>query len=77
MADIDLERFARLRALHGKAAQRSVADVRSAGARFKAESRGLAAAASDARRERTQAAAADGTSLRDALAAAMKRSSRT
>jgi len=76
MVDIDLERFARLRARYGKSARRSVAGVRSAGARFKTESRGLAAARGDARRKRTQAAA-DGTSLRDALAAALKRSSRT
>ena len=77
MADIDLERFGRLRARYGRPAQRSIAGVRAAGARFKAESKGLAAAAADARRTRTQDAAANGTSLRDAVAGALQRSSRS
>ncbi len=77
MADIDLDRLALLRARLGRPAKRSTAAVRSTGARFKAGSRGLGTASDDARRARTQEALSDGRSIREAFAAALKRSPRT
>jgi hypothetical protein len=76
MADIDRERLALLKARYGKPAKRSTASVRSLGARFKSGSRGLAASVDEARRARTLEAA-DGQSMRESLAGALRRSSRT
>jgi hypothetical protein len=76
MADIDRERLALLKTRYGKPVKRSTAAVGSLGARFKAGSRGLAASVDETRRARTLEAA-DGQSLRDSLAGALKRSSRT
>ncbi len=76
MADIDLERIARLRARFGQPAKRNTAAVKSIGARFKAESRGLAASTDEARRARTRDAT-DGESIRESFAGALRRSPRS
>jgi hypothetical protein len=72
MADIDLERLALLKARYGKPTNRNLAGVRSIGARFKASSRGLAAARDKARSRRTLEAA-NGRTARDAFAGALRR----
>jgi hypothetical protein len=77
MTDIDLERLARLRARYGKPAKRSTAAVRSAGARFRDRSKGLAASTDKTRRNRTLEPSADGRSIRASLAGALRRSRRT
>jgi hypothetical protein len=76
MADIDRERLALLKARYGKPVKRSLTNVRTAGAQFRAGSKGLAAMTDKAGRNRTLEAA-DGRSLRASLAGALKRSSRT
>jgi hypothetical protein len=77
MADIDRERLALLKARYGKPVKRSTVAVRSAGARIRARSKGLAAVTDKARRNRTLEASADGQSIRASFAGALKRARRT